>query len=429
MKIKRFMIFSAVIGVLVVLGGLAVWRTGAAEAVIDWLYDHTDANGQVDMHDDHGHPAGDDVLHGSAAPEPGHSDHADELVRLTPEQCREMGVILKTAGPGQLHLSVTVPGEVVVNADRVAHVVPRVEGVVRAVHKRLGDMVEAGEVMAILDSRELAAAQAAFLAARERLALAKSILEREQRLWQQKVSAERDYLAAKQAHAEAVIALHSAEQNLHVLGVTDEFLAQLTVESDPAFEPYRLVAPIPGRVIEKHITLGEKLDANATAFTVADLRDVWVHLTVYQKDIGVIEPGLTVEVRTGRGELSATGTIDYVSPIVDATTRTAVARVVLDNPQGRWRPGMFVSGRITLRTAEAPVAVERDALQIVEGQTVVFVRTQEGFEPVPVQTGRQDSKYVEIVAGLRAGQPYAAQGAFVLKAEHDKGSFGSGHVH
>lgn len=424
MKNRKIIVAGAVI-VLVLLGGLAAWRFGALDRLADSFGGHADGAAHADGdHDEH------------SAEEEGHEGeghegegHEEELVRLTPEELDEMGVKLTAAGPGRLQVTVTVPGEVVVNADRVAHVVPRVSGVVRAVRKRLGDTVTANEVMAELESRELASAQATFLAARERLALAKTTLEREEKLWKEKVSAEQEYLAARQAHAEAVIEMHSAEQNLHVLGVTHEYLQGLTSDPDQAFEPYRLTAPIAGTVIEKHITLGEKLDTDATAFTVADLSEVWINLTVYQKDIESVAMGQPVTVRSSQGGATATGKIDYVSPIVDEATRTAIARVVVDNSEGRWRPGMFVTGEIELRDVESPVAVPRDALQTVEGRTVVFVQTPEGIEASPVTIGRENHTHVEITSGLEAGQQYAVEGSFVLKAELGKGSFGGGHAH
>ena len=106
-----------------------------------------------------------------------------------------------------------------------------------------------------------------------------------------------------------------------------------------------------------------------------------------------------------------------VSPIVDKETRTATARLVIDNGDGSWRPGVFVVGQMSVSAEEVPVVVPRNAVQTVEGEQVVFVPEGENFEPVRVRTGRSDRQRVEITGGLPAGTPYVAEGAFELKAK------------
>ena len=136
----------------------------------------------------------------------------EKAIRLTEAQRKEFGIELATAGSGPLKVEIELPGEIVPNADRVAHVVPRVPGVVREVRKVLGDHVRKGEILLVLDSKELADNKAAFLSAREKLDLAQSNFDREEDLWKKKISATQDYLQAKQALTEARIELRSAEQ-------------------------------------------------------------------------------------------------------------------------------------------------------------------------------------------------------------------------
>jgi membrane fusion protein, heavy metal efflux system len=125
--------------------------------------------------------------------------------------------------------------------------------------------------------------------------------------------------------------------------------------------------------------------------------------------------------------LKAEGTVSYVSPVVSDETRTAVTRVVLPNPDGRWRPGLFVTA--TLIASETPVAVliPKTAIQTIEGQPTVFVQTPEGFAPRPVTLGRANETHVEITAGLEAGEHYAATETFVLKADLGKGTGAHSH--
>jgi cobalt-zinc-cadmium efflux system membrane fusion protein len=131
----------------------------------------------------------------------------------------------------------------------------------------------------------------------------------------------------------------------------------------------------------------------------------------------------------GHGIPAVEGTIAWVGPQVDEGTRTAKARLELSNPDGSLRPGLFVTARVAIGSSAAGIVVPKSALQTFENRTVLFVRTDEGFEPMPVEVGRQNGDAVEILTGLAAGQTYVSQGAFTLKAQLSKGAFGDGHNH
>lgn len=201
------------------------------------------------------------------------------------------------------------------------------------------------------------------------------------------------------------------------------------IESDESLSPYEVKTVLAGTVTAKHITLGEAVSREHAAFVVADLGSVWADITVYQRDLGDVAVGQEVRISAGHAHPPVTGTISYVAPVVDEATRTAVARVVLPNPEGAWRPGTFISARILLDSFVVPVAVPRTALQHFEDRDVVFVQIPEGFMPRPVTVGRSDENTLEIVSGLAAGELYVSQGGFTLKAELGKGSFGGGHAH
>jgi cobalt-zinc-cadmium efflux system membrane fusion protein len=355
----------------------------------------------------------------------------ERLVRFDTEDLGALGLELETAGPGIIDVTIELPGEVQVNGDTTAHVAPRVGGLVREVFKSLGNRVSAGELMAILESRELADTKATFLAAYERLGLAQALFEREERLWKQKISSEQDYLDARNTLAEARIELRSTEQKLHALGFTQEELNALPNRHDATFTEYRITAPFDGTVIEKHITLGETIAAGTPVFTVADLSTVWIDLSVYQKDLGKIRGGQKVAITAAPHEEHATDAfIDFVQPLVGEATRTALARIIMPNPDGRWTPGIFVTGSVVREEVGATVRVPSSAvIPLGDDESVVFVQTPEGFVPRPVHTGRRNHGFVEILTGLDPGERYVAKGAFSLKAELGKDAFGDGHGH
>ncbi len=391
----------------------------ALAAVLAVYTIRADAGGGMD---DHGHEE-ESKEHG------GGEEHEEEVVRLSREEMKEFGVEIRTAGPEKLRIYISLPGEVKTNADKLAHIVPRVSGVVRDVRKRLGDKVRRGEVMAVLESRELADAKSAYLAAIERFSVAEADFRREENLWKKRISPEKNYLRARRMLAEARIELRSAKQKLFALGLPDEYIASLSDHPETSYTRYEITAPFDGTVIEKHIALGEAVEADSTVFVVADLSTVWVDLSVYQKDLPLVRVGQEVVLSAGYGIEDATGRISYVGPVVGEETRTAIARVVLPNRDGRWRPGLFVTGRIAVDEITVPVAVPRSAVQEVEGRPSVFVETDEGFVPRVVNTGRKDTSKVEISSGLEPGERYVAKGAFILKAQLSKGAFGEGHSH
>jgi len=201
------------------------------------------------------------------------------------------------------------------------------------------------------------------------------------------------------------------------------------IESDESLAPYDMKTLIAGTIIDKHITLGEAVSRENVTFVVANLSSVWVDITVYQRDLSAVATGQTVLISSGRGLPDVTGKISYVAPIVREKTRTALARVVLPNADGTWRPGTFITARIIIDRFEVPVAVPRTALQMLEGQNIVFVEDEEGFRLRSVTLGRAGRDYIEIVTGLCQGERYVSQGGFTLKAELGKDSFGGGHAH
>lgn len=430
---------TIVIGLMVfILAVVLMWRIGLVESNAIAQDKHVEANhDDHDDHDDHGkeeRAAHDDDDHDDHGKEEsdghaGHDEEEEDVVRLSKDEMKEFGIELATAGPGKLHVYASLSGEVVPNADRLAHIVPRMSGIVREVRKTLGERVHTGEVMAVIESRELADIKSAYLAAKERIFLAKATFKREEKLWKKKISPEREYLEARQLLAEAKIKLRSSEQKLHALGFTDEYIEQLPTHSNIAFTRYEIIAPFRGTVIEKHITLGEAVKDDSKVFVVADLRSVWVDLDIYKKDLSFVRKGQSVVMSAGHGLPDIKSSISYVGPLVGEETRTALARVVLPNEGGRWRPGLFVTAKVATSEIEMPITVPKAAIQMVEERESVFVLTKDGFEPRFVKTGREDAAQVEITSGLKAGERYVKKGAFTLKAQASKGAFESGHSH
>lgn len=344
----------------------------------------------------------------------------DKTIQLSPDQLKESGVEMGQAGPGQIEVWVTLPGEVVLNTDRVAHIVPKVTGVVREVRKTLGDSVHKDEIMAILESRELADSKGAYLAARQRVALAQNNFNREELLWKKKISSEQEYINASNALAEAQIELETSEQKLHAVGLDDQQISAFKSVHEKNLTSYELVAPFAGTVVEKHIDLGEVLKDDTPGFKIADLSTVWVNLSIQQNDLALIHKGQRVSLSTTGDNKVTIGSISYVEPLGLEQTRTVHARVVVPNPSGFWRPGLFVTGRVTVEKQIVDIAVPTEAILQVGGKTCLFVKSAEGFKAQPIKTGKADETNTEVTSGLSKGQVFVRTAAFTLKSELDK---------
>ncbi|WP_332856619.1 efflux RND transporter periplasmic adaptor subunit [Duganella sp. S19_KUP01_CR8] len=355
-----------------------------------------------------------------AQPERGeHRETEPGKIALDDTQAKAAGVALAVAAPAKISVAITLPGEIRFNEDRTAHVVPKLAGVVTSVRAELGQNVKQGQVLAVIASSGLSEQRSELLSAERRLALAGTTFERERRLWQDKISAEQDYLQAQQALSEAEIAVRNARQKLNAIGAG----ATTGAAAGAELNRLELRAPFDGVVMEKHLALGEAVKEDAAVFTISDLSGVWAEIAVPPKDLALVRVGQTVVVKASAFDAQASGKITYVGSLLGEQTRTAKARVALANPDRAWRPGLFVSVDVLSgQASEAAVTVLADAIQTVEDKPVVFVKVAGGFRAQPVLPGRSDGKRTEILKGLAAGAQYAAAGSFVLKAELGKDS-------
>lgn len=201
------------------------------------------------------------------------------------------------------------------------------------------------------------------------------------------------------------------------------------VESNESLVEFPLLAPVSGTIIDIHMSPGEIKGDHDHAIEIADLNYVWAIMTLYQKDIAYVSLNQKAFVYDELSGYSYSGKINFISPVIDESTRTTTARIELKNATHNWKPGMFVNADLVTGIDKIDLAVTKNAVQTYEGLTVVFVKDKFGFRPQPVTTGKQSSEYIEILSGLHLGDIYASEGAFTIKAELMKESFGGGHSH
>lgn len=353
--------------------------------------------------------------------------HAEQTVTLSDDDLQDLGLETRSAASGTLEQTRSFPGEVRVNQDRFTHLVPRVKGIVESVSFSEGDNVVAGDVLAVFYSRELADIKSEYLASVERGHLAQSTFAREKRLFEQGISSESEFLDARQTVAEAQIEQRSAFQKLLSLGFSESYIAELSLQEDHALVHYQLIAPMSGMVLERHISQGESVADDTDAFAIADLSDVWIDLDIFQEQLDLVREGQAVKITSTSGNLHASGTIRFVRSTLGEETRTAVARIVLENENRRWRPGMFVNGEVVVEQSEVDVLVEWSAVIADDEHDVVFVRDGNEFAAREVVLGRSNDTHVEVLSGLSTGDMYLSKGAFTLKAEMGKTALSDDH--
>jgi cobalt-zinc-cadmium efflux system membrane fusion protein len=325
------------------------------------------------------------------------------------------------AGQESLEQRLHVPGTLEYASDRYAEVGTIQEGRVNRINVTVGDTVKKGQTLATLLVPALATAQADALSAQAALKVARDHSRRESQLLERSLTTARESeLAAGDVIArEAELA--AATARLKLLGApvptTDS-----AIRADGA---YALVSPIDGTVVSRSAVLGSYLEPNETAFAIADTKVLWATLDVFESDLPYVKVGAKVELTTEAipGKIFS-GTLEMLEPQIGRGTRASRARVVLANPDGSLRAGLFLKAAIEINApvaSEARLLVPGSSVQPLADRDVVFVQTRPGeFEVRTVSVARRTNQIAELSDGLRAGESIVVHGAFILRGEVTK---------
>ncbi len=359
----------------------------------------------------------------------GHEGHGEAgSVKMTAEVQKQNGVVVAPAQKQRLAGAISATGKVEANADRIAHVSPRISGKIVAVRASLGDSVAAGQPLATLDSVELGEALNRYNQSKTKLALAQSNLERIKALVEKKIAARKDIFQAETDYKTAQTELHTDEERLSLYGV-----AASELKAEGRRKPLLAVrAPISGSITEKHAIVGELSDPSKSLYTIADLSNVWVMVDINEKDLAKVHKGQAASIAVSAfPELKLKGRITYIADQVNETTRTVKARIEVANPGRKLKPEMFATAELAL-AADAPavLAVPEDAVQDLDGKKVLFIAEKANeFAARQVQLGRAAQGKVEILSGVQEGERYAIKGSFILKSEVKKNEMTDEHGH
>lgn len=311
-------------------------------------------------------------------------------------------------------------GTITYDANRVSVASSRVDGHIVAVRADLGQQVPAGGLLAILESPEVGQTRGELERARANVDISRRNYEREDRLFREQISPQKEMLEAENAYRSAQAEYQSAAARLSAIGATGGRGGVFDLRS-----------AISGTVVERNASPGATVGPSNNLFTVADLRNVWITVDIYEGDLSRVRQGAVATViPTALGGESFLGRVTYAGGVVDTASRTFKVRVEVTNPNLRLRPGMFAQVRLETvadGSSNTAVTVPEAAVQEVNGRQVVFVAGNERGRYLArvVTLGQRtgDGRLV-IKSGLLGGEQIVVKGAFQLKAELTKASFG-----
>ncbi len=360
------------------------------------------------------------------------------VAKISPQTAEGLVETWSVRTESQATQRLTLTGEVQLDLTRVAQIASAGAGRVEEVRRNLGEKVAADDVVAVVQSSEFGQAQASFLEARSRLDLARRTFDREKQLHESKISSQADYLTARSELASAEASVAAARKHLQLFGWNGERIESLvSADSDAAFGQLAITSPIAGTVIEQNVVRGQLVETRDMLYRVADLSRVWVWCDLYESDLAVLHEriasgaGVQAELHAGAFPQTAFhGTLDLIGSEVDRQTRMLKVRVIVDNPDGRLKPGMFVRVVLGLGGEQAVVRVPASSVLSDAGRHFVFTRlTDELWARRDVTVGSAQDGFVEVLQGLSDGDVVASRGAFMFKSEILKEKMGAGCAH
>lgn len=499
LRAPRRISWSAVVLGILVVGAVALfatgrlqWRGGGATKVADGSQSHGGEGEKGEHAEGEGRVKGDKVV-------------------LDAEAMKAAGIRAEPAGQGSVPVTLQLMGEVQLPDDRMAHVTPRVAGIVREIHRGRGDAVVAGTPLLTVESTDLGEARAAYAAALRDVdiaeanvrywearrqqgfdpaqeapgpvgwveldqaigeyaaaltdkAVAERNLARMRQLEERGLRSRTEVMASEADFNRAAVRVDAALRRLKVLGTSAQVeLARAKQRVEAARSKLRAFSaepgdggaspapgaitsrfivrsPIAGVVADRHVTLGETVDATSKIFSIADASEVWVTAALYDRDVAAARPGTPAVVRVQGLDLTFRGQVVQLGTQVNEKTRTLPLRVLVRNQplpatgeRQALRPGMFATVALEISRKAGVVVVPLVAVQTLDGRDTIFVETplSEGaaFQRRPVVLGARDERVVEVVEGVKAGERVVIANAYLLKSEFEKAKIGEGHAH
>jgi cobalt-zinc-cadmium efflux system membrane fusion protein len=378
----------------------------------------------------------------TSSPENDLEGHGHQELRLSLEKQKEWNIEVVEVSETTLSSSITLPGVLVLNQNKTAHISSFAEGKVLSIAADLGNRVRKRQILLTINSPEFAHAQADFLQARAKLKLSRKEYERAKMLLKEKAIEQKEYLRRESEYEKAMTESGVLGSILHSFGLDHDQIDELIKKCESlnpdgdlcevANPNLTILSPITGKIIFRDVIIGEHVDPEKTVFTVSDLTTLWALLDAYEKDLPFINKESRVRIQSSLyPEKKFKGKITFISDTIDEKLRTVKIRAEVSNKENLLKPNMFILGIIEDENKkEKYLIVPEKAVQNLNGKKIVFLQEdREIFVPLEIKIKEKIDAQAVISEGLQLGQKIVVNGAFYLKAELNKESFGEAHVH
>jgi cobalt-zinc-cadmium efflux system membrane fusion protein len=350
-------------------------------------------------------------LTGQSAPAPAvaPAPAGPATLKIDPKEIAAAGIVVEPAVDGNLSAEILAPAMTAAQPSGVATLTAHAEGMISRLNKRLGDPVRAGEVLAVVDSKDAAQIASDRASAQARAVLARRVAEQEESLFQQGATSKRSLQTAQASLAAAEADARRARD------------AATTVNLASDGHSVEVISPLSGRITAQTTALGAYVRTETELFRISDPRLVQVEAQLAAIDAAGVRPGDSAVLMLPNGK-TAEAVVRSVTPALDPQTRTQTA--VLSVPEGLpLAPGETLQVRIRLKgTASTGIVLPEEAVQTIDGRDAVFARTDNGFVVRHVAVGSRGAGRASIISGLKSGEQIATRNAFLLKAELGKGA-------
>lgn len=357
-------------------------------------------------------------LYNSAEAEVEQEEENPLEITLSQEQIDSEGIKVVTPQAEQISISIPVWGKIGIYPEKHTSIITRAPAVALKAYKSVGDSVQEGELLALLESRELAEAKANYLIATHRLELNQALLENEQAL--KKFGAGQDLLQIESAFQQAKIDKDLAEQKLYLFGLHQGDIHLLAEKKKPLSRLLEVKAPFAGTIIKRMIRQGQVIGEGEALYELANLDPVSLEFAVYSKEAKGLHLGQKLELYNSLGE-KTNAEVQLIYPVMDEENGKIKVIASLNNPFNEWVPGSYTTGKLIVESVKKSTCVPDEAVVEIDGNCCVFVAEDEGrFVLREVNLGLRDEQHAEVLTGLLPDEQVVSTNAGLLKCELTK---------
>jgi cobalt-zinc-cadmium efflux system membrane fusion protein len=339
------------------------------------------------------------------------------VINLSDEEKKAIEIETVIASYKSITSQLQAMGKVLAHQFRKAIVCYAFPARISQIHVKIGEWVKPGQELVTLQSEEVGKAKSEYYKAVADYELAKSNCEREKRLFERGVGAQKNLLTSEAELKVSQANLNAAEKKLHVLGFTEAEVKTIA-ETHQINPTITLFAPIRGKIIQNNAVLGGMIDQSTEVLTIMDPSLLWVDAEIYERDIAKVKMDQSVEVTVPAYPTETFfGKISYISDILNEETRTITVRTEVENKSYKLKPGMFASIKISLNHQSQALALPEEAILDDKDNRIVFVKKDGSYYPQLVEVGTKEKGYVEIIKGIQAGDEIVTKGNYQLKSK------------